>query len=127
MPSRSWAPSTRTLVTLRECLQSLTRLVAFRRAHADQATRAGLAGTIIATGRSQGDRPVRRRPARGNMEFTLNWTVGLIDIQQNGMIKIISVVAVVLTPPVLVASVYGMNFRHMPELQWTFGYAWAWP
>ena len=33
--------------------------------------------------------------------------------------------AVVLLPPTLVASVYGMNFKHMPELEWTFGYPWA--
>jgi magnesium transporter len=36
-----------------------------------------------------------------------------------------TIVGVLLTPPVLVASVYGMNFRHMPELEWGWGYLWA--
>ena len=36
-----------------------------------------------------------------------------------------TIVGVLLTPPVLIASAYGMNFKHMPELEWTFGYAWA--
>ena len=50
---------------------------------------------------------------------------GLIGIQQNAIIKIISIVSVVLTPPTLVASIYGMNFQHMPELGWTIGYPYA--
>ncbi|HWK38624.1 MAG TPA: CorA family divalent cation transporter, partial [Hyphomicrobium sp.] len=41
------------------------------------------------------------------------------------IIKLFSVMAVILLPPTLVASVYGMNFKHMPELEWTFGYPWA--
>src|SRR5690349_25059905 len=45
--------------------------------------------------------------------------------QQNGIIKIFSVIAVVLMPPTLVASIYGMNFEHMPELKWLLGYPWA--
>jgi magnesium transporter len=55
----------------------------------------------------------------------LNATVGLIDIQQNKVIYLLSIVGVVLTPPVLVASTYGMNFHHMPELAWRYGYAWG--
>ena len=43
-------------------------------------------------------------------------------IEQNNIIKIFSVAAVVLMPPTLVASIYGMNFKHMPELDWTLGY-----
>ena len=59
------------------------------------------------------------------MEFILDATVGLIDIQQNKVIYILSIVSVVLTPPVVVASIYGMNFQHMPELAWPYGYGWA--
>ena len=61
----------------------------------------------------------------GNMEFMLDATVGLIDIQQNKVIYILSIVSVVLTPPVVVASIYGMNFKLMPELDWAYGYPWA--
>ena len=54
--------------------------------------------------------------------FLLDAMLGVVSLQQNNIIKIFSVVAVVLMPPTLVASIYGMNFRHMPELDWTFGY-----
>jgi magnesium transporter len=54
--------------------------------------------------------------------FVLDATLGLIDIEQNAIIKIFSVMAVIFLPPTLVASVYGMNFEHMPELDWWFGY-----
>jgi magnesium transporter len=54
--------------------------------------------------------------------FLLEATLGLINIEQNTIIKIFSVAAVVFMPPTLIASIYGMNFRHMPELEWYFGY-----
>jgi magnesium transporter len=55
----------------------------------------------------------------------LEATLGLINIEQNGIIKIFSVAAVVFLPPTLIASIYGMNFRHMPELDWWLGYPMA--
>lgn len=54
--------------------------------------------------------------------FLLDATLGMISIEQNAIIKIFSVAAVVFLPPTLVASIYGMNFVHMPELKWMFGY-----
>jgi magnesium transporter len=54
--------------------------------------------------------------------FLLEATLGLINIEQNNIIKIFSIVAVMLMPPTLVASIYGMNFHFMPELDWHFGY-----
>ena len=54
--------------------------------------------------------------------FLLDATLGMINIEQNGIIKIVSVAAVVFLPPTLVASIYGMNFEIMPELKWFFGY-----
>jgi magnesium transporter len=54
--------------------------------------------------------------------FLLDATLGMINIEQNNIIKIFSIVAVVLLPPTLIASIYGMNFELMPELQWTYGY-----
>jgi magnesium transporter len=59
------------------------------------------------------------------INFLLDATLGLINLQQNQIIKIFSVAAVVFLPPTLVASIYGMNFHHMPELNWEFGYVWA--
>jgi magnesium transporter len=56
------------------------------------------------------------------IQFLLDAMLGVVSIEQNNVIKIFSVAAVVLMPPTLIASIYGMNFKHMPELDWTFGY-----
>lgn len=57
--------------------------------------------------------------------FQLDATLGVINIRQSDIIKIFSVVAFVFLPPTLIASIYGMNFAHMPELKWVWGYPMA--
>ncbi len=59
------------------------------------------------------------------INFLMDATVGFININQNRIIKLFSVASVALLPPTLVASIYGMNFKLMPELEWQYGYAWA--
>ena len=59
------------------------------------------------------------------INFLMDATVGFININQNKIIKIFSVASVALLPPTLIASVYGMNFASMPELQWKYGYFFA--
>lgn len=59
------------------------------------------------------------------VQFLLEATLGMVNIEQNAIIKIFSVAAVVLLPPTTIASIYGMNFQHMPELSWTAGYPFA--
>lgn len=61
----------------------------------------------------------------GHIQFLLDAALGLINIEQNGIIKFFSVAAVILMPPTLVASVYGMNFHNMPELSLPWGYPMA--
>jgi magnesium transporter len=61
----------------------------------------------------------------GKIIFLLDATLGMINIQQNDIIKIFSIAAVVFLPPTLVASIYGMNFEFMPELKWLIGYPFA--
>jgi magnesium transporter len=56
------------------------------------------------------------------VDFLLNATLGMISTEQNKIIKLFSVAAVMLMPPTLVASIYGMNFKKMPELEWIYGY-----
>jgi magnesium transporter len=56
------------------------------------------------------------------INFLMDATVGFININQNKIIKIFSVASVALLPPTLIASIYGMNFQAMPELNWRFGY-----
>jgi magnesium transporter len=59
------------------------------------------------------------------VQLLLDATLGLINIEQNNIIKVLTIVSVVGVPPTLVASMYGMNFRHMPELDWAWGYPWG--
>ncbi|MFN0217824.1 MAG: magnesium transporter CorA family protein [Hyphomicrobium sp.] len=54
--------------------------------------------------------------------FLLDATLGMISTEQNQIIKLFSVMAVILMPPTLIASIYGMNFEYMPELKWLYGY-----
>ncbi len=59
------------------------------------------------------------------INFLMDATVGFININQNKIIKIFSVASVAFLPPTLIASIYGMNFRILPELNWSFGYPFA--
>lgn len=59
------------------------------------------------------------------LEYLQNTLLGMINMQQNKTIKIFTIVAVVFMPPTLIASIYGMNFRVMPELEWVAGYPFA--
>ncbi|MBU3740043.1 MAG: magnesium/cobalt transporter CorA [Rhodoferax sp.] len=59
------------------------------------------------------------------INFLMDATVGFININQNKIIKIFSVASVALLPPTLIASIYGMNFKYMPELDWALGYPYA--
>ena len=59
------------------------------------------------------------------INFLMDATVGFLNINQNKIIKIFSVASVALLPPTLIASVYGMNFAMMPELEWKYGYVYA--
>lgn len=114
--------------TIRESLLSLTRVISF------------LTATLNVTGdKTLKDVRTRLKSARNDIvslsehaafeshtiNFQLDATLGVINIEQNSIIKIFSVVAVIFLPPTLVASVYGMNFDLMPELHWPHGYLWA--
>jgi magnesium transporter len=57
--------------------------------------------------------------------FVLDAMLGVVNLEQNNIIKLFSVMAVVLMPPTLIASIYGMNFKAMPELEWVHGYPMA--
>ena len=61
----------------------------------------------------------------GKISFLLDAVLGMSSIEQNNIIKIFSVASVVFLPPTLVASLYGMNFKFMPELDWKYGYVFA--
>ncbi len=59
------------------------------------------------------------------LDYLQDTFLGLVNIQQNKIIKIFTIVSVIFMPPTLIASLYGMNFRFMPELNWKYGYLFA--
>jgi magnesium transporter len=59
------------------------------------------------------------------INFLMDAVIGFININQNKIVRLFSVVSVALLPPTLIASIYGMNFQFMPELQWKLGYPFA--
>ncbi|MFE1603042.1 CorA family divalent cation transporter [Methylobacterium sp. ID0610] len=56
------------------------------------------------------------------VQFLLDAALGLINIEQNNTFRVLTVVSIIGIPPTLIASLYGMNFKHMPELDWAWGY-----
>ncbi len=60
------------------------------------------------------------------VQFLQDSTLGLINIAQNALIKVLTIVSIAGIPPTLIAGIYGMNFHNIPELNWTYGYAYAW-
>lgn len=113
------------LSQLGESLFSSTRLLAFYRLHANepkQGVAKGLLKALERDVRSLGEHQAR---LLGDIAFLLDATLGLINIEQNAIIKVFSIAAVLFLPPTLVGTVYGMNFERMPELSWSFGYPMA--
>lgn len=114
------------LTMVQESLVSTSRLIAYyaavQEAGDDNRTTKQLMRIIQRDAASLGD---HARALSGRLDFLLNATLGLINLEQNQIIKIFSVAAVVFLPPTLVASIYGMNFDFMPELDWLLGYPWA--
>ena len=60
-----------------------------------------------------------------NLIFLLDAALGLISVEQNAAMKLFSWAALIFLPPTLIAGIYGMNFEHMPELGWLYGYPFA--
>jgi magnesium transporter len=58
----------------------------------------------------------------GRVGLATDTTLGMVNLSQNQTVRIVSVVAVLFLPPTLIGTIYGMNFDHMPELGWVFGY-----
>lgn len=60
------------------------------------------------------------------IQFLLDSTLGFINVSQNSLIKVLTIVSIVGIPPTLIAGIYGMNFKDIPELSWSYGYGYAW-
>jgi len=117
----------RSLGLARESLVSIGRLMAYHQARMDKSRKAepevvALSKIIQRDAIALSDNATFLTNKIG---FLLDAVLGLINLQQSGIIKIFSVAAVVFLPPTLIASIYGMNFHHMPELDWLAGYPMA--
>ncbi len=108
----------------RESLTTLWRLVAYAQQNIRQCT-PELKESLAAHARDISALSDHAAFISNKLQFLLDATLGMINISQNNIIKIFSIAAVVFLPPTLVASIYGMNFKHMPELDWHYGYPMA--
>jgi magnesium transporter len=114
-----------TVSILRESLLSLSRLISFLRQGAEEWLSDGSPARL-----KQIDRDLRSLTAyEGQLSSEIVYlhdaTLGLINLDQNRIIKVFSIAAVLFLPPTLVGTIYGMNFEAMPELRWTYGYPMA--
>lgn len=107
----------------RESLVSLARLLLYLSAEIEGAKPNKESRAIIKTMQRDVESLAQHASyLAAKIQFILDAVLGMVSIEQNNIIKIFAVLSVVLMPPTLVASVYGMNFRVMPELEWTYGY-----
>jgi magnesium transporter len=110
----------------RESLVSIGRLAAFLAQGLDSAKADREAKSRVKTlGRDVHSLTDHASFLSTKINFLLDATLGMINIEQNAIIKTFSVAAVAFLPPTLIASIYGMNFAFMPELKWPFGYLFA--
>lgn len=111
------------VANLRESLVSVNRMLQFFLNNGATWLRGDLAAQFRSVMRDVKSLDDYTNQQQQEMTFLLESTLGLINIQQNQIIKIFTIASVLFLPPTLIASVYGMNFEHMPELH----YKWSYP
>lgn len=115
-------PSREILVKLRRSVLSFRRLIAFLREQDVAKDLVVKLGTFERDLKSIAEAETDLSATAG---FLLDGIVGYIGLLQNKVMNVLTLVGIVLTPPMVIAGIYGMNFRIMPELQWTYGYPFA--
>ncbi|MSO99561.1 MAG: magnesium transporter [Acetobacteraceae bacterium] len=111
---------------IRESQLGATRLVPFIEANAADWLADGLKSRLRTLRRDIGSISDFDNHLSDKLQFLLDATLGFINIAQNDVMKVMTITSVVGIPPVLVAGIYGMNFKAMPELEWAWGYPSAW-
>jgi magnesium transporter len=104
----------------RDSLLGLSRIAVFLNAQGEM--KKDIKARIKTLSRDLGSITDHAHFLAGKVNFLLDATLGLINIEQNAIIKIFTVAAVAFLPPTLIASIYGMNFDYMPEMHWRYGY-----
>lgn len=112
----------RMLAVLRESLHSFSRLLPFLRQGGGDWMKNGAGARLKAVERDLKSLTAYEAQLEQQISFLHEATISLINLEQNAIIKVFSVAAVLFLPPTLVGTIYGMNFDFMPELDWRFGY-----
>ena len=110
---------------IRDSLLGLQRVVAYLREHHPCVNRERFSSQMALLLRDIASLSDYDGQLNTKVQFLLDATLGFINIEQNNGIKILTVVSIVGIPPTLIASIYGMNFKDIPELGWSFGYWYA--
>ena len=113
------------LSDVRESLLGLSRISLYVGENAAHALHATLKSRLAVIGRDIGSLNDYVAQVNNKVQFLLDATLGFINIEQNNGIRLLTVVSFIGVPPTLIASIYGMNFKNIPELNWTYGYFYA--
>jgi len=113
------------LSDVRESLLGLGRIAIYVGEHAPDNSHAALKGQLATIGRDITSLNDYVAQSNNQVQFLLDATLGFISIEQNNGIRLLTVVSFIGVPPTLIASIYGMNFKNIPELNWTYGYFYA--
>ncbi len=113
------------LSQIRETLLGLQRIVIFTSERAAERTPADLKRRIKTARDDLMSLSDYELQLYGKIQFLLDAVLGFINTEQNDIFRVLTVVSVIGIPPTLIASMYGMNFKNMPELNWAWGYQWG--
>lgn len=114
------------LSELRDGLQGLARVIAYADQNACDWAGGGLKPRVAGLRQDLHSLSDYEEQLANKVQFVLDALVGLIGIAQNDVFKVLTIVSIVGIPPTLMAGVYGMNFKNMPEYDWTWGYQYGW-
>jgi magnesium transporter len=113
------------LSDVRESLLGLGRIALYVGENAPHALHAALKAQLATIGRDIASLNDYVAQVNNKLQFLLDATLGFINIEQNSGLRLLTVVSFIGVPPTLIASIYGMNFKNIPELNWTYGYFYA--
>jgi magnesium transporter len=117
--------SSEQMVKVRHAFLAIGRIAAFVADRCEPAIENGLRDRLASVRHDIESLDEFETSLTGRVQLLLDAATGFISIEQNDVVKVLTVVSVAGVPPVLVAGVYGMNFHIMPELGWTWGYPFA--
>jgi len=109
----------------RDSLLGMQRIVVYVSENNDEHRRQRFATRLDALARDVSSLSDYDVQMTNKVQFLLDATLGFINIEQNNGIRVLTVVSIIGVPPTLIASIYGMNFKNIPELNWSFGYYYA--